>query len=244
MVADGLFGFLDRKHAQASEIPIYAYHFDQKSTLDGLYTGLAHHAIDIGYVFLNMKEQMTDGQRRIASKVAGDFLDFAYGREPWEQYNKRSRWMRYGPDDTCAMISEEEAEPVRKYSRMNAIVNAGIFENWVAAMDDLANRTTHMLVIHDSMLESMEKRFRQPVTYIEVIAVDPALQGKGVGSMVVQEILALAPARVPVVLESTSRRSVPFYQRFGFKEIGSAVLTPQRAMSAPDECTLWFMAKD
>ncbi|OAQ87755.1 acetyltransferase (GNAT) family domain-containing protein [Purpureocillium lilacinum] len=105
-------------------------------------------------------------------------------------------------------------------------------------------RTTHMLVIHDSMLESMEKRFRQPVTYIEVIAVDPALQGKGVGSMVVQEILALAPARVPVVLESTSRRSVPFYQRFGFKEIGSAVLTPQRAMSAPDECTLWFMAKD
>ena len=47
--------------------------------------------------------------------------------------------MRYGPDDTCAMISEEEAEPVRKYSRMNAIVNAGIFENWVAAMDDLAN---------------------------------------------------------------------------------------------------------
>ncbi|KAL3954283.1 hypothetical protein ACCO45_012239 [Purpureocillium lilacinum] len=86
-------------------------------------------------------------------------------------------------------------------------------------------RTTHMLVIHDSMLKSMEKRFRQPVTYIE-------------------EILALAPARVPVVLESTSRRSVPFYQRFGFKEIGSAVLTPQRAMSAPDECTLWFMAKD
>lgn len=139
MVADGLFGFLDRRHAQASEIPTYAYHFDQKSTLDGLYTGLAHHAIDIGYVFLNMKEQMTDGQRRIASKVAGDFLDFAYGREPWEQYNKRSRWMRYGPDDTCAMISEEEAEPVRKYSRMNAIVNAGIFESWVTAMDDLAN---------------------------------------------------------------------------------------------------------
>jgi ribosomal protein S18 acetylase RimI-like enzyme len=61
----------------------------------------------------------------------------------------------------------------------------------------------------------------EPHWYLPLIGVDPAYQGRGLGS----ELLSRGLARcdrdgVPAYLEATSLRSVSLYERFGFETAG------------------------
>ncbi len=72
------------------------------------------------------------------------------------------------------------------------------------------------------MMEDMERfHTKEPHWYLPVIGVDPAHQGKGIGSALLQHTLALVDADgVAAYLESSSPKNVPLYQRFGFEVIG------------------------
>jgi GNAT superfamily N-acetyltransferase len=56
--------------------------------------------------------------------------------------------------------------------------------------------------------------------YLEYIGVDPAFQGKGLGSMILDHVITQADqAQVGCYLETVTRINLPLYQRFGFQII-------------------------
>jgi GNAT superfamily N-acetyltransferase len=57
--------------------------------------------------------------------------------------------------------------------------------------------------------------------YLPLIGVDPAHQGKGIGSALLRQVLSACDAqRLPAYLEATSPRNMRFYQRHGFEALG------------------------
>lgn len=74
------------------------------------------------------------------------------------------------------------------------------------------------------LVTAMEKRHGQidePHWYIPFIGVDPAAQGKGFGSTLLQHVLAKADDEGrPAYLEATSPRNRLLYHRHGFEPVG------------------------
>lgn len=61
----------------------------------------------------------------------------------------------------------------------------------------------------------------EPHWYLAVIGVDPASQGKGVGSALLRHTLAECDAHgLPAYLESSNPANVPLYERHGFEVVG------------------------
>jgi GNAT superfamily N-acetyltransferase len=62
---------------------------------------------------------------------------------------------------------------------------------------------------------------REAHWYLPLIGVDPAHQGKGIGSALLSQILNDCDAqRLPAYLEATSPRNIRFYERRGFEALG------------------------
>jgi len=61
----------------------------------------------------------------------------------------------------------------------------------------------------------------EPHWYLPLVGVDPARQGIGVGSALLQHALVRSDAdRLPAYLEATSPRNKALYERHGFEEVG------------------------
>jgi GNAT superfamily N-acetyltransferase len=59
-----------------------------------------------------------------------------------------------------------------------------------------------------------------PFTYLRTLGVDPALQGRGLGSTLVDWVVRTAPAALPIYLETAKERNLAFYARHGFACVG------------------------
>jgi ribosomal protein S18 acetylase RimI-like enzyme len=78
---------------------------------------------------------------------------------------------------------------------------------------------------------------KEPHAYLFVLGIEPALQGKGLGSQLIQAGLNRADdAKVGAYLESSDPRNVPFYQRQGF-----VVRDELQIAGGPK---VWFMWRD
>jgi ribosomal protein S18 acetylase RimI-like enzyme len=88
-----------------------------------------------------------------------------------------------------------------------------------------------------AMLEQMgEYHPQEPLWYLPVIGVDPARQGRGLGSALLEHVLAECDGEhKPAYLEASSERSRALYERHGFQTTG----TIQVADSPP----LWPMLR-
>ena len=78
-----------------------------------------------------------------------------------------------------------------------------------------------------------EFHLAEPHWYLPLIAADPARQGQGLGTALMEGAIARIDADGrPAYLESSNPRNIPLYERFGFERIGeiktetSPVLTP------------------
>jgi ribosomal protein S18 acetylase RimI-like enzyme len=86
----------------------------------------------------------------------------------------------------------------------------------------------------DTLFAKMgEFHLREPHWYLPLIAADPARQGQGLGTALMEAAIARIDADGrPAYLESSNPRNIPLYERFGFERIGeiktetSPVLTP------------------
>jgi carboxylesterase type B len=131
--------------AHRSKVPqTFGYHFDQTCAHESPLKGLAYHALDLLYLFLNFDEHFTEEQRKMARVMANHFLDFAYGKDPWPRVSQGASWMRYGPSESCKIVTEAEDEEVRKYSRMQKIIDMGVYEKFVLAVDEIAVKRYRM----------------------------------------------------------------------------------------------------
>ncbi len=62
---------------------------------------------------------------------------------------------------------------------------------------------------------------QEPHWYLPLIGVDPARQGRGLGSALLKAGLAQVDAAgLPAYLESSNIKNVPLYERFGFEVLG------------------------
>jgi ribosomal protein S18 acetylase RimI-like enzyme len=86
----------------------------------------------------------------------------------------------------------------------------------------------------DALFAKMDEfHLREPHWYLPLIAADPARQGQGLGTALMQAAIARIDADGrPAYLESSNPRNIPLYERFGFECVGeiktetSPVLTP------------------
>ncbi len=71
-------------------------------------------------------------------------------------------------------------------------------------------------------MDQVEKNHpKEPHWYLQTIGTDPANQGKGFGSLIMREQLAVADAaRMPCYLESSKDTNIPIYKSFGFEVTG------------------------
>jgi len=87
-------------------------------------------------------------------------------------------------------------------------------------------------------MDIVEKRHpEKPHWYLQVIGTDPAKQGKGFGSLIMRQQLAVADAaHMPCYLESSKDTNIPIYKSFGFEVTGE--------IRIPNGPTLWPMWRD
>lgn len=94
---------------------------------------------------------------------------------------------------------------------------------------------------HDDLLASMTTKVARPLWYLELIAVHPAYQGRGLGNMMMKRLLAEVDN--PVVLECTSEQNISFYEKHGFKLIKSSQLKDPKG-SDGDGVTLFIFLRE
>ncbi|RFN49077.1 hypothetical protein FIE12Z_6718 [Fusarium flagelliforme] len=139
MIGDSFFKIHNWAAAHRSQIPqTFAYHFEQVCTHDSIFKGLSYHALDLLYLFLNFDENLTPVQQKLARTYAGSFIDFAYGKDPWSRFSDGAKWMLFGPEENSKVVTEEEDEAVRRYTRMKKIVDMGVADDFIAAIDHFA----------------------------------------------------------------------------------------------------------
>lgn len=90
-----------------------------------------------------------------------------------------------------------------------------------------------------SVLNAIEKKHPlEPHWYLAVLGTEPAGQGKGKGSAVLQPMLDHCDrAGEPAYLESSKEQNVPFYERHGFR-------VTERLDLPNDGPSLWLMWRD
>jgi len=67
----------------------------------------------------------------------------------------------------------------------------------------------------DGMIKSNHPK--SPIAYLWFIGVRPKLQGKGIGSTFIQEVIQECDRKErPIYLETSMEKNLPFYQKFGF----------------------------
>ena len=84
-------------------------------------------------------------------------------------------------------------------------------------------------------MDRMEKLHpHEPHWYLQTIGTDPDKQGKGFGSLIMRQQLAVADAAaMPCYLESSKDTNIPIYKSFGFEVTGE--------IKIPNGPTLWPM---
>ena len=91
---------------------------------------------------------------------------------------------------------------------------------------------------HDATIRRISSEHAN-VWYLEVVAVHPSLQGRGLGGEAMRRVLELAKGD-PIVLECTEHSNVAFYEKLGFECVEEVVLVDPSANDV-EECRLWVM---
>ncbi|KAF4219000.1 hypothetical protein CNMCM5878_004213 [Aspergillus fumigatiaffinis] len=99
-------------------------------------------------------------------------------------------------------------------------------------------RVKQLMDAHERVVTNVQDTYRIPdLWYLEVIAVHPCLQGRGLGRKALHSVLDHTNDE-PVILECTNGDNVAFYERLGFKVIEEVELVEDGA-----GVKLWFMLR-
>lgn len=91
---------------------------------------------------------------------------------------------------------------------------------------------------HNRVISNVQPKYYVPdLWYLEVIAVHPHLQGRGLGRKALCSALDHT-SNGPVILECTRQDNVAFYERMGFKVVEEVELEESGAA-----VKLWFMLR-
>jgi ribosomal protein S18 acetylase RimI-like enzyme len=95
-----------------------------------------------------------------------------------------------------------------------------------------------MMATHEESMGRIKMQYQVPnLWYLEVIAVDPNWQGRGVGKKAMCSVLELVQDE-PIVLECTSETNIGFYRKLGFEVVDEVQLA-----QGDEAVKLWFMLR-
>jgi carboxylesterase type B len=64
---------------------VYGYHLDRGNSFPGPMNNIAHHAIDLQYIFGNFRDGFPDKKDvELSNTIMNRWIDFANGKEPWD----------------------------------------------------------------------------------------------------------------------------------------------------------------
>lgn len=92
---------------------------------------------------------------------------------------------------------------------------------------------------HEASEKNLKKQFLQRLWYLEVVAVHPSLQSRGLGGGVMRWVLEHIHDE-PVYLECTREENIGFYRGFGF-EVSEVVELVEEGQQ--DVFTHWVMVR-
>lgn len=84
------------------------------------------------------------------------------------------------------------------------------------------------------MAEVGKHHVEEPHFYLFMLGTDPRSQSRGLGSALIEHVLALCDRQhLPAHLESSNPRNIPFYQRHGFEVVTQIELEPGGPIISP-----------
>jgi ribosomal protein S18 acetylase RimI-like enzyme len=100
-------------------------------------------------------------------------------------------------------------------------------------------KVREMMEVNDVMTSLRRAHAPSPHWYLDILGVDPELQGRGVGSTLLRRDLAefVDPTEIPAVLWTANPRNLPFYERHGFEVLH------EESYGGSEGFTLWLMAR-
>lgn len=95
------------------------------------------------------------------------------------------------------------------------------------------------MTAHNTTKSRLQHSTNNNLWYLEIIAVHPRLQSRGLGGKVMSYILDYVGPQQSIYLECTREDNVGFYERFGFRVLEKVVLRDQG-----EECVYWGMVRE
>ena len=85
----------------------FYYRMRFKSSFGGPFSGSAHHAVDLLFMFQTYNHVLPASQAAAAEEMGCHLISFIKGLDPWKPYSEENNAMCYGPD-TVNMIAKGE----------------------------------------------------------------------------------------------------------------------------------------
>ena len=98
-----MFQYSNLRVAESYPGNAYLYHFEEPSPYPGPTYGVPYHGQCALYMYNNESDIYPPSGKNIARELAYLWTALAYGKEPWESYQKSKHFMKMGPEGECKM---------------------------------------------------------------------------------------------------------------------------------------------
>ena len=128
-------------------------------------------------------------------------------------------------------------KPAGGFAQMKAAGNAGA-SKWSKSQQDFTSSKKDAALA--KVLASLHKAHASgPHIYVEVLAVDPDAQGKGVGGKMMRAVNAIADAaKLQLYLECDCGKNEAVYQKLGYAKVGTETLAVEKDATSVQMCAM------
>jgi carboxylesterase type B len=112
----------------------FLFHFERGNTFRSgpPLQGKATHLLDASYHFLNLNHHLSEKDRELAIEMAGRWIAFANGKDPWKPFGKEGNAMCI--TDGCEFIvrteEEDKKRTERRWDKWAIVLDIGVEKIW------------------------------------------------------------------------------------------------------------------
>ncbi|RAL07397.1 GNAT family N-acetyltransferase [Aspergillus homomorphus CBS 101889] len=136
------------------------------------------------------------------------------------------------------MLHPPQSQSKWTLSRLLLAAKVWLLDFIIPVTDNGANmkRVESLLSSHEGSLNTIKTKYNtNDLWYLEVVAVHPSLQGRGLGRSAIQWVLNYV-RDAPIFLECTAEQNVKFYEKLGFEVVEEVDL-----IDDGDAVKVWLM---